>query len=66
VTLAQLTIAAKVAVNLWALATVVVGLLYHFGTDGDRFEPWISPMCMTTLAGAFLVQCLSKRRSIRE
>ena len=57
------TIAAYAALTLLTIATVVVGLLYHFGSDGDRLQPWIFPMCMATFAGALLVGRRAKKRS---
>lgn len=57
------TITAYAALALWTVATAVVGLLYHFGSDADRFQPWIFPMCMATLAGALIVDRLAKKRS---
>lgn len=60
------TIAAYAALTLLAVATVVVGLFYHFGNDGDRFQPWIFPMCMATFAGALFVDRWAKRRSHRQ
>lgn len=57
------TLAAYALLALWTIATVVVGLLYHFGSDGDRFQPWIFPMCMATFAGGLLVARLAKKRS---
>lgn len=57
------TITACVALTVWAVATAVVGLLYHFGDDPDRFQPWIFPMCMATFFGGLLLDRLSKKRS---
>jgi hypothetical protein len=59
------TTTAYAALTLWGIATAAVGLLYHFGGDADRFQPWIFPMCMATLAGALLVDRLAKKRSRR-
>ncbi|WGM46816.1 hypothetical protein KOAAANKH_01690 [Brevundimonas sp. NIBR10] len=58
-----ITIAAYAALMLLVVATAAVGLFYHFGSNGDRFQPWIFPMCMATFAGALLVDRLSKKRS---
>lgn len=58
-----ITIAAHAALALLVIATASVGLLYHFGTGGDRYQPWVFPMCMATFAAALLVDRLSKNRS---
>lgn len=58
-----ITIVAYAALALLVIATASVGLLYHFGTNGDRYQPWVFPMCMATFAGAMLVDRLSKKRS---
>jgi len=57
------SLTAYAALTVWSIATVVVGLLYHFGNDPDSFQPWIFPMCMATFAGALVVDRLAKRRS---
>lgn len=57
------TLTAYAALTLWAIATAAVGLLYHFGNDPARFQPWIFPMCMATFAGGLLVDRLAKKRS---
>lgn len=60
-----ITLAAYTSLSLLIVATVAVGLLYHFGSEGDRFQPWIFPMCMATFAGALIVDRLSKGHSRR-
>lgn len=53
---------AYVALSLWASATVIVGLLVHFGRGGEQYQPWILPMCLITGIAAFLVDRLKKAR----
>lgn len=60
-----LTVAAYAARGLWMLATVAVGLLYHFGDNGDRYQPWVLPMCMVTFGGALLLERLRRSRRQR-
>jgi hypothetical protein len=58
-------LAAYVMLSLWMAATLLVGALYHFSGDGDRYQPWVFPMCMITFAGALIVDRLRKRRGQR-
>lgn len=59
------TLTAYAALAVWSIAAVVVSLFYHFGDAPDRFQPWIFPMCMTSFAGALIVDRLAKKRSRR-
>jgi len=45
------TLIAYAALSVWAIATAVVGLLFHFGNVPGRFQPWMFPMCMAMFAG---------------
>ena len=54
---------AYVALSLWTSATIMVGLLYHFGSSGEQFQPWVLPMCLLTSSAAILVDRLKKTRS---
>ena len=56
------TLIAYVALGLWMAVTLLVGALYHFASDGDRYQPWVFPMCMVTFAGALIIDRLRKRR----
>lgn len=60
-----LTAAAYAGLGLWVLATVTVGLLYHFADNGDQYQPWVFPMCMVTFGGALLLDRLKKSRRSR-
>jgi hypothetical protein len=51
-----------VALAVWTAATLLVGVLYHSASDGDRYQPWVFPMCMVTAAGALVVDRLRKKR----
>jgi len=53
---------AYVMLGFWVAATLLVGSLYHFSSGGDRYQPWVFPMCMVTFAGALIIDRLSKRR----
>jgi hypothetical protein len=53
---------AYVALAVWTAATLLVGVLYHSASDGDRYQPWVFPMCMVTAAGALVVDRLRKKR----
>lgn len=57
-----LYVAANAALAVWTLATVIVGLLYHFGANGDQYQPWVFPMSMGTAGGAILLDRLKKSR----
>jgi len=59
-------IPAQIGLILWTIATVVVGLLFHFSGDAARYQPWIVPMCLLTPAGAILVDRLAKSRARRD
>lgn len=58
-------LAAYVTLGLWMAATLLVGSLYHFSSGGDRYQPWVFPMCMVTFAGALIIDRLRKRRKQR-
>ncbi len=51
--------------GLWIAATLLVGALYHFSSNGDLYQPWVFPMCMITFAGALIIDRLRKRRGQR-
>ena len=53
---------AYVALALWMAGTLLVGGLYHFAVDGDRYQPWVFPMCMVTFAGALILDRLRRQR----
>ena len=52
---------AYMALGLWMAATFLVGALYHFASDGDRYQPWVFLMCMVTFAGALIIDRLRRR-----
>lgn len=53
---------AYAALSLWTSATIIVGLLVHFGRGGEQYQPWIVPMCLITGIASFLVDRLKKAR----
>ena len=61
----RVTLIAYVVLGLWMAATLSVGALYHFSNDGDRYQPWVFPMCMATFAGALIIDRLRNRRGQR-
>lgn len=56
---------AYLALGLWMAATLLVGALYHFASDGQHCQPWVFPMCMATFAGALIIDRLRKIRRRR-
>jgi hypothetical protein len=60
------TVAAYLALGIWTFATVVVGAIYYFASNGERFQPWLLPMCVLTVFGAVLVgRFVKSRRSVQ-
>ena len=59
------TLIAYVVLGLWMAATLLIGALYHFSSESDRYQPWVFPMCMATFAGALVIDRLRKRRGQR-
>lgn len=60
-----LTLVAYTGLGLCVLTTVVIGVLYHFGDNGERYQPWVFPMCMVTFGAALVVDRLRKSRHRR-
>lgn len=58
----RLIFAAYVVLAIWCMATVTIGLFYHYGSDGARFQPWVTPLSLATGLGALLVDRLKKWR----
>ncbi|MFS0711762.1 hypothetical protein [Brevundimonas phoenicis] len=58
-----LAVTAYVGLGVLAIATITVGALYHFASNGDRFQPWLLPMCILTLFGSVVVDRFVKSRS---
>mgnify|MGYP001627263908 CR=1 FL=1 len=53
---------AYVALSVWVLATITVGVLYHFGSNGEQYQPWVLPMGLLTIGGAIAVDRMKKAR----
>lgn len=51
------------ALSMWTLATIIVALLVHFGSNGEHYQPWIVPMCLLNSSAAILVGRIKKTRS---